>query len=126
MTFKFPLASSSWDDSEIDAMQRVIASGRFTMGKHVENYERSFAQYLGSNYAVMSNSGSSANLLMVAALFYVKDNPLKIGDEVIVPNYTMIATPNSLKLFGAKPVFVDVEADTLCLDIELVKQAIHL
>ena len=46
MTFKFPLASSSWDDSEIDAMQRVIASGRFTMGQHVENYERAFAHYL--------------------------------------------------------------------------------
>jgi perosamine synthetase len=49
---------------------------------------------------------------------------LNAGDEVIVPNYTMIATPNSVKMFGAVPVFVDVEEKTLCLDYDLVKKAI--
>src|SRR5690606_31123613 len=47
------------------------------------------------------------------------------GDEVIIPNYTMIATPNSVKMFGAKPVFVDVEPTTLCMDIEKAKEKIN-
>ena len=50
---------------------------------------------------------------------------IKTGDEVIVPNYTMVATPNSLKLFGAKPIFCDVENDTLCLDINNVLKLIN-
>lgn len=85
MKFKFPLATSSWDSEELDAMKRVIDSGRFTMGEHVDRFEAAFAEYTGSKYAVMSNSGSSANLLMIAALFFVGNNPLKAGDEVIVP-----------------------------------------
>ena len=62
MKFKYPLAASTWDQSEIDAMQGVISSGMFTMGKNVLEFENKFAKYIGSNYAVMSNSGSSANL----------------------------------------------------------------
>ena len=65
---KFPLASSSWDDKEINALQRVIDSRLFTMGKYVEEFESRFATYLGTKYCVMVNSGSSANLLMIAAL----------------------------------------------------------
>ena len=124
MTFKFPLASSSWDDSEIDAMQRVIASGRFTMGQHVENYERAFAHYLGSNYAVMSNSGSSANLLMVAALFYLNDNPLKIGDEVIFPAVSWSTTYYPLAQYGLKLKFVDIDLHTLNYDLDELRDAV--
>ena len=69
MTFKYPLATATWDQAELDAMQRVIASGMFTMGREVQAFEKSFASYIGSQHAVMVNSGSSANLLMVAALF---------------------------------------------------------
>ena len=64
-----PLASASWDESEINAMHRVIASGNFSMGREVSTFEQQFSQYIGSKYSVMVNSGSSANLLMVAALF---------------------------------------------------------
>ena len=87
MSFKYPLATASWDQAELEAMQRVIASGMFTMGANVHAFERDFAAYVGSRYCVMVNSGSSSNLLMVAALCYSK-NPLltlKRGDEVIVP-----------------------------------------
>ena len=81
----YPLASSSWDQLEIDSMQRVINSGHFSMGKEVSEFEKIFAEFIGSKYAVMVNSGSSANLLMVAALFYKSSGNLKPGDEVIVP-----------------------------------------
>ena len=49
---------------------------------------------------------------------------IKAGDEVIIPNYSMIATPNSIKMFGAVPIFVDVEPETLCMDFESAKKAI--
>ena len=86
MSFKYPLATTTWDQKEIDAMQNVITSGDFTMGKYVKSFEKNFSKYIGSQHAVMVNSGSSANLLMIAALFYTKNPKLRLkrGDEVIV------------------------------------------
>ena len=69
MTIKFPLATTSWDQNEYDALQRVITSNMFSMGSEVKEFEKQFAKYFGSKYAVMVNSGSSANLLMTGALF---------------------------------------------------------
>ena len=77
----YPLATTTWDDAEYAAMHRVIESGRFTMGPEVQAFESSFAAWHGSKFAVMVNSGSSANLLMVAALFYRETDPLQPGDE---------------------------------------------
>jgi CDP-6-deoxy-D-xylo-4-hexulose-3-dehydrase len=81
----YSLASSSWGPEELKAIQRVVDSGMFTMGENVKAFERDFAKYFGTKYAVMVNSGSSANLVAVASLFYKKDRPLERGDEVIVP-----------------------------------------
>ena len=77
MSLGLKLASSSWDEEEIKALQEVIKSGNFSMGKKVLEFEKEFASYVNSKYSIMVNSGSSANLLMVAALFFKKDNPLK-------------------------------------------------
>jgi CDP-6-deoxy-D-xylo-4-hexulose-3-dehydrase len=77
MAIKYNLASSSWDNSEIDAMQKVIDSGFFTMGENVKKFESDFAYYFGSKYAVMVNSGSSANLLSIASLFFLKKKSIK-------------------------------------------------
>lgn len=68
----FPLASSTWDDKELNAIQRVVDSNMFTMGQSVKDYENDFAKFFGSKYAVMVSSGSTANLLMIAALFSLK------------------------------------------------------
>ena len=70
---KYSLAVSSWDNLEFDAIQKVIESNMFSMGKEVENYENNFANYFGSKYAVMTSSGSTANLLMIASLFFSKE-----------------------------------------------------
>ena len=101
---KFPLASSSWDEKEINALQRVIDSRLFTMGKYVDEFESKFASYLGTRYCVMVNSGSSANLLMIAALFYTtnKRHQLKRGDEVIVPAVSWSTTYSPLLQLGLK------------------------
>ena len=57
----YPLASTTWDDAEHQALARVIASGRFTMGAEVRAYEEAFARHFGSRYAAMTSSGSAAN-----------------------------------------------------------------
>jgi len=124
MNSYYPLATSTWDQAEIEAMQQVIASGNFTMGKKVRQFEEEFASYFGSKYAIMSNSGSSANLLMIAALFFTKDNPLKIGDEVIVPAVSWSTTYMPLQQYGLKVKFVDVDSDTLNFDLSSLRSAV--
>ena len=86
--------------------------------KRTEEFEQMIAEYTGAKHCVVVNNGTISLTLAAMAV------GVESGDEVIVPNYTMIATPNSIKMFGAKPVFVDVEEETLCLDIELVRDAI--
>lgn len=126
MSFKFPLATASWGQEERDAMQRVIASGKFTMGENVQAFERDFAQYVKSKYCVMVNSGSSANVLMVAALFYTKNSTLKLkrGDEVIVPAVSWSTTYYPLYQYGLKIKFVDIDLYTLNYDLEQLAQAV--
>lgn len=126
MSFKFPLATASWDKEEIDAMQRVIASGKFTMGANVKAFENDFSQFVGSKYCVMVNSGSSANLLIVAALFYTKNPELKLkrGDEVIVPAVSWSTTYYPLYQYGLKIKFVDIDLHTLNYDLDQLEQAV--
>ena len=109
MSFKYPLATATWNQDEYAAMQRVIESGMFSMGKQVQLFEQRFAEYIGSRYCVMANSGSSANLLMVAALFYTQNPSLKLerGDEVIVPAVSWSTTYYPLHQYGLKLRFVD-------------------
>lgn len=124
MSFRFPLASSTWGKEEKDAMLRVIDSGTFTMGEHVANFEKQFAHYVGSKHCVMVNSGSSANLLMTAALFYRKENSLKRGDEVIVPAVSWSTTYFPLYQYGLKLRFVDINLETLNYDLDQLDRAL--
>ena len=126
MSFKFPLATSSWGQEEIDAMQRVIASGMYTMGVNVQAFEQTFAEHVGSRHCVMVNSGSSANLLMVAALFYTKNPALRLqrGDEVIVPAVSWSTTYYPLYQYGLKIRFVDIDLQTLNYDLDQLEQAV--
>jgi CDP-4-dehydro-6-deoxyglucose reductase, E1 len=121
---KYPLASSTWDEKEIEAIQNVINNGMFTMGENVKSFEHNFAQYVGSKYCVMVNSGSSANLLAIAALFYRKENPLKRGDEVIVPAVSWATTYYPLYQYGLKLKFVDIDLHTLNFDLDALELAI--
>jgi len=120
----YELAASSWGPEEIAAMQRVIASGRFTMGEEVAAFERAFADYFGAKHGIMVNSGSSANLVGVAALAYKQDRPLQRGDEVIVPAISWATTYHPLQQYGLKLRFVDVELDTLNMDVSKLEQAL--
>lgn len=121
---RYSLASSTWDEKERDAIQSVVDSDMFTMGNLVKTFESKFAKFFGSKYAVMVNSGSSANLLAVAALCYRKNNALKAGDEVIVPAVSWGTTFHPLQQYGLHCRFVDVDAGTLNYDLEKLSQAI--
>ena len=101
-----------------ELLRYLDEDGFFTEYKRTEAFEFEIARYTGAQHCVVVNNGTVSLTLAALAL------GVGPGDEVIVPNYTMIATPNSIKLIGAKPVFVDVEPDTLVIDLELVKKAI--
>ncbi len=120
----YDLASSSWDEKEIQALNSVIESGFFTMSDNVRHFEERFSAYMGMKFGVMVNSGSSANLIAVASLFYTKNNPLKRGDEVIVPAVSWTTTYTPLQQYGLKLKFVDIDLETLNVDIQQLEQAI--
>lgn len=92
--------------------------GWLTEFKRTQQFEQMICDYTGAKHCFVVNNGTISLTLMALAA------GVKAGDEVIVPNFTMIATPNSVKMFGAQPVFVDVEEKTLCLDLELARKAI--
>jgi len=122
----YSLASSTWDAKELNAIQTVIDSDMFTMGKHVAQYEKDFATFFGATYAVMVSSGSTANLLMIAALFFTKNENLRLkrGDEVIVPAVSWSTTYFPLQQYGLRVKFVDIDRETLNIDLKKLEAAI--
>lgn len=120
----YPLATTTWDTKEFAAMQEVIASGNFTMGKKVAAFEGQFASHFGSDFAVMSNSGSSANLLALAAIRYSSLNPDDGRDEVIVPAVSWSTTYYPITQMGFKLKFVDVDLETLNASVESISAAV--
>ena len=121
---KYELAITSWDTEEKEAAKAVIDSGFTTMGKEVKEFEDKFAKFFNSRFCVMVNSGSSANLLAIAALFYTKNNPLKRGDEVIVPAVSWATTYYPLYQYGLHLKFVDIDLKTLNYDLIALKEAV--
>lgn len=120
----YDLASTTWGSEEIDAITRVLAEGRFTMGEHVRQFEEAFAARFGLRHAVMVNSGSSANLIAVAALAYKNDRPIQRGDEVIVPAISWATTFHPLQQYGLRLRFVDVNLHTLNMDASQLEEAL--
>nr|WP_304971086.1 DegT/DnrJ/EryC1/StrS family aminotransferase [uncultured Schaedlerella sp.] len=122
MEIRYSLSNDTWDEKELEAIHRVIRSNRFTMGVEVEAYEKAFAKYFGAKYAVMSNSGSSANLLAISALIY--SERLQRGDEVLVPAVSWSTTYFPLEQCGLKARLVDIDCKTLNMDLNKVENAI--
>lgn len=112
-TYDFPTAFSCWGDEERSAIDRVLTSGKLTQGDEVEALEVEFAQYHGMKHGIAVNSGSSANLIIVAALFARRDNPLQRGDEVLVPALAWSTTYAPLVQHGLRLRLLDCD-DTWC------------
>lgn len=119
---EYRLSDDTWDSKELEAISRVIKSNRFSMGKEVKEFECDFSKKVGSKYAVMSNSGSSANLLAIASLIY--SGRLSKGDEVLVPAVSWSTTYFPLSQHDLKLKFVDINKDTLNIDVEQLESAI--
>ncbi|RAZ60440.1 DegT/DnrJ/EryC1/StrS family aminotransferase [Campylobacter hyointestinalis] len=124
MTINYPLATSTWDEKELSAIQEVIKKDMYTMGDKVARFEKDFSKFVGSKFAVMTSSGSTANLIATAALFYTKNPKLKKGDEVIVPAVSWSTTYYPLYQYGLKLKFVDIDLYTLNYDLNALKDAI--
>ncbi len=108
-----------FDREEADALQRYMLSGGWvTEFRQTEEFERRLAEFTGAGHCIVTTSGTISLTLALLAL------DIGPGDEVIVPDLTMIATPNAVRLAGARPVFVDVEAATLNIDIAQVAAAV--
>jgi CDP-6-deoxy-D-xylo-4-hexulose-3-dehydrase len=121
----FPLVSQSFDDREIVASVDALLNGRLTMDHQVRSFEQRFAAYIGAPYAVMVNSGSSANLLALSAA----SNParrkrLMPGDEVVIPAVCWATSLWPIVQMGLKPVFVDVSPATLNMDVSDLRRKI--
>jgi CDP-6-deoxy-D-xylo-4-hexulose-3-dehydrase len=120
----YELASSTWDELEIQAMQNVIQSGKFTMGDQVSEFEKQFALHVGAKYAVMVNSGSSANLVLVNSLKYHSKFNLEPDDEILVPAVSWSTTYFPVTQSGFVLRFVDIDRRTLNIDISKIEAAI--
>lgn len=108
-----------FDEAEANAVAEYMRSGGWVMEfKKTEEFERLLAEYTGARYCVMTTNGTISLTLAMLVLGF------KPGDEVLVPNFTMIASPNSAKLVGIKPVLIDIEPSTLCMDLHAAERAI--
>ena len=120
----YSLAHDTWDKKELIALQRVMDSGRYTMGPEVATFEEKFADYVGAKYAVMTNSGSSANLIALTSIVQNPNYNLNAGDEVIVPAVSWSTTFFPVQQNGLVLKFVDIDKNTLNIDSKLVEEAI--
>lgn len=104
---------------EAAAMQEYLKGDVWlTEFRKTQEFEQQICEFTGSKHCVVTNNGTISLVMALLA------SGIKQGDEVIVPDFTMIATPNSAKLIGAKPVLVDVEKESLCIDMAKAKEAI--
>ena len=123
--FKYPLLSDAFSKSDINCGLKVLSSKHITMSKITRNFEKQFAKKLGRKYALMTNSGSSANLLAVSAIINpLFKNKLKPGDEVLIPAVCWSTSLWPIIQNNLKPVFVDVELDTFNVSIKDLKKKI--
>ena len=82
---EYKLSYDTWGNEEIKIFKNVKKNQQLTMSKNTELFEKKFSKYFNRKYSLMVNSGSSANLLAIASLFFKRKNSLKRGDEVVVP-----------------------------------------
>ena len=116
----YPLAYSTWGKEEVEAIQKVIDTDMYTMGNHVKQFEHEFAELFNSPNAVMVNSGSSANLLMLSLLKW----KYRLTGDIIVPVVGWATTYFPIVQNGFKINFVDVDPNTWNIDTTKIEQAI--
>ena len=119
----YELLDNGFSNQDIKIGKKVLSSKRITMASYTKDFEKDFAKKLGVKYALMVNSGSSANLLATfAAGNPLRKNSFKRGDEVLVPALCWSTSLWPLVQFGLKPIFVDIDIKTLNINIDDLKK----
>src|SRR6056300_255249 len=123
--FRYSLLSDAFNEKDINEGINVLKSKKITISKITKNFEKYFAKKIGAKYALMTNSGSSSNLLALSAL----TNPLNIkkitpGSEVILPAICWSTSLWTIIKNNIKPIFVDVKIDTFNIDIDKIEKKI--
>ncbi|MCX6671990.1 MAG: DegT/DnrJ/EryC1/StrS family aminotransferase [Euryarchaeota archaeon] len=113
-----PIAKPLLGDEEKAAVLRVLESGMIASGPRTEEFEKKFAEFVGTKYAIATTSGTTALHLGLLSL------GVKKGDEVILPDFSFIATANSPLFCEATPVFCDVDPKTFNIDPDKIKKLI--
>ena len=122
---EFPLVDSSYDNQEILSCIATLLGGQLTMGLQVKKFETEFARYIETPYAVMVNSGSSANLLACSAITNpMRKNHLKRGDKVAIPAICWSTSLWPIIQMGLIPVLIDIAPNTLNLSLESMKSSL--
>ena len=119
---EYPLIDNPFETTDLISGINVLLKGKITMSKITKNFEKKFANYVGSKYALMVNSGSSANLLSFFALTNPKiKKKLKRNDECLIPALCWSTSLWPIVQAGLKPKFVDVDVNTLNVNLEFKK-----
>ncbi|NWF96580.1 MAG: DegT/DnrJ/EryC1/StrS aminotransferase family protein [Candidatus Thorarchaeota archaeon] len=113
-----PFARPHIDHEEIEAVKKVLESGMLAEGKLSHEFEKQFSSFVGTKFASVTNSGTTALSTALEAL------DIQPGDEVITSPFTFIASANTIAMIGAIPVFVDVDPDTYNISPEMIRAAI--
>ena len=115
-----PLMQPSLSGNESLYVNDCLVSGWISsQGSYIKKFEDMFKGYIGANFAIATSSGTTALHLALLAL------GIKAGDEVIVPNFTFAAPVNAILYVGAKPVLIDVDRETMTLDVSSIESAIN-
>ena len=123
MPFKYPLLENAFSNQDINSAIRVVRSRRLTMSKKTMEFEKKFSQFIKSNYCLMVNSGSSANLLAFFALINpLKKNKLKVGDECLIPALCWSTSLWPIVQSGLVPKFIDVDLKTFSPNLDIIKK----
>ncbi len=120
----YPLTSDTWNHNEIKAINKVIKSKKFTMGKEVNNFEKNFSKFIKTKYCVMVNSGSSANLLALSSLIFSKKYNISKDDEIIAPAISWSTTYAPIQQLNLKLKLVDIDLKTLNYDLNALEKSI--
>lgn len=122
--FNYPLTDTMLDKADINSAITVLKSKWITMGKETLKFENTFSRKISKNHSIMVNSGSSANLLIFQCLINPKINKLKKNDEVLIPAVCWSTSLWPIIQSGLNPKFVDIDLDTLNIDINDLKKKI--
>lgn len=114
-----PLSRPSIGEGEIEGVVSCLKSGWITTGPLCKSFEEKFCKLTGASYALSISSGTAGMHLLMLAL------GIKTGDEIITPSMTFASTINMITLSGAKPIFVDIDYDTLNIDADLIEEKIN-